>query len=228
MAIDSAEVIEFVRKIITDENARFFKEPYMIRALNMASNFAFSRLLHAREDAFLTKETISIVQNDIDTDVRDFDLPDGTAYVSDYYYTTYRATTQTTNYRPRFATMVDPQVSLIGGRDYDITLMQFRFLQPLTAYISAPDTLEYYAKIAPTPLVKEGDQFSAWPNYMFNYFVHFVEWYCQKRDEHPEVLTYKDVMTELQMVRALIVNQAGRPDHIFPYWEDITGYMQDA
>lgn len=214
--INTAEVIDTVRGILIDEKARFFKEPFLVRAINQASLFAFAKLQHAREHLFLDTTGITITEQNVSDGVTDYSLPENCSYVSDKC--DFRRD-PVRDYRPLYNNS-----RLIAHRHYEVTLDKFRFLTAPTV----PGTVQIWYKAPPASITKQGKLLIAWPGFAFNYFVAYLEWIATRRDEEEDANKSTLVIGELNTLRQIIINQMGRPERINPEWDMIDRWTEDA
>ena len=211
MAINVPEVFRTVLGLVAEDNPKFFKAPYLILAFNAATEHAFSELQSISEFQWLTKGTITIDSDDVTNKNRIYALPDRTIYVSNYTTDRY-AFVADRDYRPKFG-----DCYLIDGRDYSINLPNFVLHQDPTE----TGTITFWYKATPARIQTENDSVTFFPDFFFNYYVAYIEWYCRRRDEDEVNRHYQRVVDELLRIRAVLNNAGGNDKQFRPNWDGV-------
>lgn len=218
MSIKAADVIKTIRGLITEDNAQFFANTFLVYAINAAQNFAFGFCYDAREDVFKQSTTITIDSAAVTAGTLDYDLPDGTVYVSDYCVSSRFAGTRH-DYRPRFING-STETPYIAEIHYTLTESKFRLLSAPTQ----TGTIKIWYKVHPAAIVKPTAVMTTWPNFFFNYFVEYVKWFCERKDENEMPGTIPQIQRELMQARGILTGMLGKTRRMGPDWSMVNEY----
>ena len=214
MAIQVSEVFRTVLGLVAEDNAKFFKMPYLLLAFNSATEHAFTELQSISEFQWLTEGEIEIESADVTAKTRIYPLPARTIYVSNYT-TDRNAFIENKDFRPRLN-----ECYLIEDRDYSISLPNF----VLHADPTETGSIKFWYKAVPARISSENESITFFPDFFFNYFVIYVEWFCRRRDEDEENRHSQRVQAELLRLRALLNNAGGSPRAFQPNWSGVLDF----